>query len=119
MDATIRVAWNEVRHRARLIKRYAGISRVIGDEARLGQVFLNLIMNAAQAIDGDPSVNEITISTRAEHGCAVIEISDTGGGIRDQDLARIFDPFFTTKVAGHGHWSGSCHLPRYHDRAGR
>jgi len=102
LDATIRVAWNEVRHRARLIKRYAGISRVIGDEARLGQVFLNLIMNAAQAIDGDPSVNEITVSTSAEHGCAVIEISDTGGGIHDQDLARIFEPFFTTKVAGMG-----------------
>ncbi|HYQ41901.1 MAG TPA: ATP-binding protein [Polyangiaceae bacterium] len=102
MDATIRVAWNEVRHRARLIKRYAGISRVIGDEARLGQVFLNLIMNAAQAIEGDPSVNEIVVSTSAEHGCAVIEISDTGGGIHEQDMARIFDPFFTTKVAGAG-----------------
>jgi len=102
LDATIRVAWNEVRHRARLIKRYSGISRVLGDEARLGQVFLNLIMNAAQAIDGDPSVNEIAISTSAEHGCAVVEISDTGGGIREQDLGRIFDPFFTTKVAGAG-----------------
>jgi two-component system, cell cycle sensor histidine kinase and response regulator CckA len=102
LDATIRVAWNEVRHRARLIKRYSGISRVNGDEARLGQVFLNLIMNAAQAIEGDPSVNEISISTSAAHGCAVIEFSDTGGGIRDQDLARIFDPFFTTKVAGAG-----------------
>jgi len=102
LDATIRVAWNEVRHRARLIKRYAGIARVIGDEARLGQVFLNLIMNAAQAIDGDPSVNEITISTSADNGRAVIEVSDTGAGIRDQDLAHIFDPFFTTKVAGAG-----------------
>ncbi|HEY0468266.1 MAG TPA: ATP-binding protein [Polyangiaceae bacterium] len=102
LDATIRVAWNEVRHRARLLKRYSGISRVIGDEARLGQVFLNLIMNAAQAIEGDPSVNEITISTSAEHGSALIEISDTGGGIREQDLAHIFDPFFTTKVAGAG-----------------
>ena len=102
LDATIRVAWNEVRHRARLIKRYAGISRVVGDEARLGQVFLNLIMNAAQAIDGDPSVNEIAVSTSAEHGCGVIEISDTGVGIREQDLPHIFDPFFTTKAAGTG-----------------
>ncbi|HYQ26831.1 MAG TPA: ATP-binding protein [Polyangiaceae bacterium] len=102
LDTTIRIAWNEVRHRARLIKRYSGISRVTGDEARLGQVFLNLIMNAAQAIDGDPSVNEIAISTCAEDGRAVIEISDTGGGIREQDLAHIFDPFFTTKAAGAG-----------------
>ncbi len=102
LDATIRIAWNEIRHRARLVKRYSGISRVSGDEARLGQVFLNLIMNAAQAIDGDPSVNEIAVSTSSEGGAAVIEISDTGGGIRDQDLERIFDPFYTTKVAGAG-----------------
>jgi len=102
LDATIRVAWNEVRHRARLIKRYAGISRVIGDEARLGQVFLNLIMNAAQAIEGDPAVNEIVVSTSAERGRALIEVSDTGAGICEQDLAHIFDPFFTTKEAGTG-----------------
>jgi two-component system cell cycle sensor histidine kinase/response regulator CckA len=102
LDATVRVAWNEVRHRARLVKRYAGISRVSGDEARLGQVFLNLIVNAAQAIEGDPSVNEITISTRKEGGCAVVEISDTGTGIGEAQLSRIFDPFYTTKPAGSG-----------------
>jgi nitrogen-specific signal transduction histidine kinase/CheY-like chemotaxis protein len=102
LDATIRIAWNEIRHRARLVKRYGGIARVSGDEARLGQVFLNLIMNAAQAIDGDPSVNEISVSTRSELGAAVIEISDTGGGILEPDLARVFDPFFTTKAAGAG-----------------
>ena len=102
LDATIRIAWNEIRHRARLVKRYAGIARVGGDEAKLGQVFLNLIMNAAQAIDGDPSVNEIAVSTSSEMGAAVIEISDTGGGIRDRDLNRIFDPFYTTKAAGEG-----------------
>ena len=102
LDATIRIAWNEIRHRARLIKRYAGIARVRGDDAKLGQVFLNLIMNAAQAIDGDPAVNEITVSTSSQLGAAVIEISDTGGGIRDRDLNRIFDPFYTTKAAGEG-----------------
>ena len=102
LDATIRIAWNEIRHRARLVKRYGAIARVSGDEARLGQVFLNLIMNAAQAIDGDPSLNEIAVSTRSENGAAVIEISDTGGGIRDHDLGRIFDPFYTTKTAGAG-----------------
>src|SRR3954468_23339169 len=102
LDATVRIAWNEIRHRARLVKRYAGIARVSGDEARLGQVFLNLIMNAAQAIDGDPTVNEIALSTSSSHGTAVIEISDTGGGIRERDLDRVFDPFYTTKPAGAG-----------------
>lgn len=102
LDATIRVAWNEIRHRARLVKRYSGIRRVSGDDKRLGQVFLNLIMNAAQAIVGDPALNEITISTRSEGGVAVVEISDTGSGIRDYDLARVFEPFYTTKVEGAG-----------------
>jgi two-component system, cell cycle sensor histidine kinase and response regulator CckA len=102
LDATIRVAWNEIRHRARLVKRYSGIARVSGDDKRLGQVFLNLIMNAAQAIDGDPAQNEITICTKSEGGAAVVEISDTGGGIGDYDLARVFDPFYTTKAASAG-----------------
>jgi len=97
LDAAIRVAWNEIRHRARLVKRYAGISPVNGDEARLGQVFLNLIMNAAQAIDGEASVNEISVATSSDGGAAVIEIADTGRGIRAQDLERVFDPFYTTK----------------------
>src|SRR5882757_4490085 len=78
LDATIRVAWNEIRHRARLVKRYAGLPLVCGDEARLGQVFLNLIVNAAQVIEGEPGDNEIVISTRREDGSAVIEVSDTG-----------------------------------------
>src|SRR5450432_1356521 len=95
LDGAIRVCWNEIRHRARLVKRYAGISRVIGDEARLGQVFLNLIMNAAQAIEGDPAANEITISSRNIDGSAVIEVSDTGPGIGDEHRSRIFDPFYT------------------------
>lgn len=111
LDATLRVVWNEIRHRARLVKSYAGVSRVSGDEARLGQVFLNLIMNAAQAIEGDPAANEIRISTRKEHGSAVIEVSDTGTGIESEHLGRIFDPFFTTKgrSTGTGLGLSICH----------
>jgi two-component system cell cycle sensor histidine kinase/response regulator CckA len=102
LDATIRVAWNEIRHRARLVKRYAGLPPVCGDEARLGQVFLNLIVNAAQAIEGEPADNEIVISTRREDGSAVIEVSDTGSGIAESQLPRVFEAFFTTKTAGSG-----------------
>jgi nitrogen-specific signal transduction histidine kinase/CheY-like chemotaxis protein len=102
LDATIRVAWNEIRHRARLIKRYSGLPLVCGEEARLGQVFLNLLMNAAQAIEGEPADNEIVIGTRRENGSAVIEVSDTGGGIREAQLPRVFEAFYTTKPAGSG-----------------
>ncbi|HEY5373593.1 MAG TPA: ATP-binding protein [Polyangiaceae bacterium] len=102
LDAAIRVAWNEIRHRARLVKRYAGLSPVCGDEARLGQVFLNLIVNAAQAIEGEPADNEIVISTRREDGSAVIEVSDTGSGIAESQLPRVFEAFFTTKAVGSG-----------------
>src|SRR5882724_5180253 len=102
LEATIRVAWNEIRHRARLVKRYAGLPLVCGDEARLGQVFLNLIVNAAQAIEGEPADNEIVVSTRREEGFAIIEVSDTGGGIAEADLPRVFEAFFTTKAGSSG-----------------
>ncbi|HTA93434.1 MAG TPA: ATP-binding protein [Polyangiaceae bacterium] len=119
LDATIRVAWNEIRHRARLVKSYAGISRVNGDQARLGQVFLNLIVNAAQAIEGDPKANEITISTREEGGRALIEVSDTGAGIGSADASRIFDPFLHDQAGGLGNRARPRHLPRHCYRAGR
>jgi two-component system cell cycle sensor histidine kinase/response regulator CckA len=102
LDAAIRMAWNEIRHRARLVKRYSGLSPVCGDEAKLAQVFLNLIMNAAQSIEGAPAENEVTISTSREQDAAVIEVSDTGSGIVDSQLPRVFEPFYTTKAAGSG-----------------
>lgn len=103
IESSIRMAWNEIRHRARLVKDYGDVPMVEGNEARLGQVVLNVIMNAAQSMpEGHASRNEIRIMTRAPDGRVVIEISDTGSGIAKQDLDRIFEPFFTTKPAGEG-----------------
>jgi signal transduction histidine kinase len=104
LESSIRMASNEIRHRARLVKDYREVPPVEGNEARLGQVFLNLIVNAAQAIpDGRAADNEIRISTRlSEAGRVVTEISDTGVGMPPEALARIFDAFFTTKPAGVG-----------------
>jgi CheY-like chemotaxis protein len=76
----------------------------MADEARLGQVVLNLLINAAQAIpDGHADRHEVRIVTRADAaGRAVLEVHDTGGGIAPEIADRIFDPFFTTKPAGVG-----------------
>jgi len=76
---------------------------VDGNESRLGQVFLNLIVNAAQAIpEGHAEANQITVTTGTENGWIVAEIRDTGPGIPPDVLAKLFTPFFTTKPAGQG-----------------
>ena len=104
LDSSINIAWNEIRHRARLVKDYGETPLVEGNESRLGQVFLNLLLNAAHAIpEGETERNEIRVTTRADvHGRAVIEVRDTGMGIPAENRERIFDPFFTTKPAGEG-----------------
>jgi signal transduction histidine kinase len=72
---------------------------VMGGEQKLQQVFLNLFLNAKDAM---PKGGWLSITTRADNGQAVIEISDTGSGIPSEYLARIYDPFFTTKAIGQG-----------------
>ncbi|MFO7177889.1 MAG: ATP-binding protein [Pseudomonadota bacterium] len=101
LDSTVQLAWNEIRHRARLLKRYSGVSPVRGDEARIGQVFLNLIMNAAHALESRTEADaEIALATSEDGDRVIVEISDTGDGIADEDLPHVFEPFFATKRAG-------------------
>ncbi len=105
LESTLRMAWNELRHRARVVKTYApDLPLVDANESRLGQVFLNLIINAAHAIpEGKYETNEIRIGTsRGAAGGVVISIGDTGGGIPPELRSRLFTPFFTTKPAGVG-----------------
>ncbi|HEY4187224.1 MAG TPA: ATP-binding protein [Polyangia bacterium] len=103
VEQSLQVAMNEIRHRARITRNYRSIPVVTGNAARLGQVFLNLILNAAQAIpEGRVSDNEISIAMAGRGDTVTVEISDTGGGIADEHLARIFEPFFTTKAIGSG-----------------
>jgi CheY-like chemotaxis protein/anti-sigma regulatory factor (Ser/Thr protein kinase) len=98
------MAWNELRHRVRLVKTYGKVAPVEASESRLGQVFLNLVVNAAQAIpEGRIDANEIRISTRTgDDGRVIVEIADTGPGIPPNVLKQLFTPFFTTKPVGVG-----------------
>jgi two-component system cell cycle sensor histidine kinase/response regulator CckA len=91
-----------IRNRARLVKDYGCTPLVHADEARLGQVFMNLLANAAQAFPaGQSDLNEIRMVTATDaEGRAVVEIRDTGAGIPASLMSRIFDPFFTTKAVG-------------------
>ena len=104
LELAIGLTRNETRHRAQLVKHYGTPPVIEGNEARLGHVFINLLVNAAEAIpDGHADQNAITIATRSDDaGWAVIEIRDTGAGIAAEARDRIFDPFFTTKPVGRG-----------------
>jgi signal transduction histidine kinase len=104
LDLAINMASSQIRYRAMLVKDYAEVPLVQADESRLGQVALNLLVNAAQAIpDGRPKENEIRISTRKESGDRVaIEVRDTGCGVPPEIRRHMFEPFFTTKPIGTG-----------------
>jgi CheY-like chemotaxis protein/two-component sensor histidine kinase len=113
LRSTVSLAQNEIRHRAQLVLDLAEVPNAAGSATRLGQVFLNLVINAAQAIDeGDADRNTIRVACRpSDDGRVLVEIGDTGCGIPPELLARIFDPFFTTKPVGVGSGLGLsiCH----------
>ena len=104
LDASVNMALHELRHKATVMKDYAGVGFARANEGRLVQVFLNLLVNAAQAIaTNQPDHNEVRIATCLDaEGRVAVEISDTGAGIPEDVLPRIFDPFFTTKPLGVG-----------------
>ncbi len=103
IESTINMAFNEIRHRARLVKDYSQDPRVLGNSSRLGQLFLNLLVNAAHSIPaGDAAHNEIRVVLYVHENEVVVEIRDTGKGIQPRHMPRLFEPFFTTKPMGQG-----------------
>jgi PAS domain S-box-containing protein len=103
LESAINMAGHEIRVRGRLVTRLEDAPPVLANEARLGQVFLNLLVNAAQALpENRRGEDEIRVSLRHEDDRVIVEVSDTGPGIPEGVLDRIFEPYFTTKPPGVG-----------------
>ncbi|MCS0583009.1 ATP-binding protein [Massilia pinisoli] len=99
LDSTLNVAWNEIKYKADVVKEYAGVPDLLCLPSQINQVFLNLLINAAHAIEGR---GKIVARTGYDEHAVWVEIEDNGSGIAPEHLDHIFEPFFTTKPVGKG-----------------
>ncbi len=99
LESTLNIVWNEIKYKAKVQKEYGDVPEIRCFPMQLNQVFMNLLVNAAQAIDKD---GLIKIKTFATDKHVVIQIADNGAGIPKEIRGKIFDPFFTTKDVGKG-----------------
>jgi two-component system NtrC family sensor kinase len=99
INGALNIVWNELKYHVTLDKSFGSIPAIECYPRQLTQVFVNLLINAGQAIQDQ---GEIRISTMREGDNAVITLSDNGSGIPEPLQARVFDPFFTTKEVGKG-----------------
>lgn len=99
IEATLKIIWNELKYKCQVHKKLGQLPLIRCYPGQLNQVFMNVLMNAAQAIADQ---GEITIETEATDSHIVIRVSDTGCGIASQHISELFTPFFTTKPVGHG-----------------
>jgi PAS domain S-box-containing protein len=104
LDSTLMLAEGAIATKARVVRGYGATPLSLAPRGRLGQVFLNLLANAADAIpEGAPDAHVVRATTRTDaKGRAVVEITDSGGGIAPEIAHKVFDPFFTTKPIGEG-----------------
>ncbi len=99
IESILSIVQNEIKYKAKLNKNYGDTPIIECSPQRLGQVFINLLINAVQAMEG---TGTITIKTYKQNEFVCIDVSDTGKGIPPENLTKIFDPFFTTKPIGQG-----------------
>jgi len=103
IESAIRLTTNQLKHRTQLIREFETLPPVPADSARLSQVFINLLINAAQAIPvGNAHENEVCIRAVLDGESIVVSVRDTGTGIPADFIDRIFDPFVTSKSVGEG-----------------
>ena len=100
LESTLNIVNNEIKYKAKVVKNYGELPEILCLPSELNQVFMNLLVNASHAINGDRGC--ITISSGSEGQQVWIEIADNGSGIKPENLKKIFDPFFTTKPIGQG-----------------
>ncbi|MDA8141799.1 MAG: PAS domain S-box protein [Desulfobacteraceae bacterium] len=99
LETTLSVVHNELKYKATVVKEFGELPIIKANPQQLNQVFINILVNAAQAIE---KMGDIIVKTFFNDGYAQVEISDTGCGIAPEHLNKIFDPFFTTKEVGKG-----------------
>jgi len=99
LRSTINIVWNEIKYKATLKKELGEIPQTCCYPQQMNQVFMNLLVNAAHAIEHQ---GVITVRSWEEDGYVCVTVADTGQGIPEANLNRIFEPFFTTKEVGKG-----------------
>lgn len=99
IETTLNVVNNELKYKATVVKEFGELPEVECISSQINQVVMNLLVNAAHAID---DFGEIIVRTRCDGNWAVVEVEDNGKGIAEENLHRIFEPFFTTKPVGKG-----------------
>jgi two-component system, NtrC family, sensor kinase len=99
LASTLKIVWNELKYKCEVKRDFGALPPISFHPTQLAQVFTNLLVNAAQAIE---TRGEIRIRTRHEGNDVVVEISDTGKGMTQETLSKLFTPFFTTKPRGQG-----------------
>jgi signal transduction histidine kinase len=116
VESALTLAWNTLKHRAHVVRDFHAVPPVMGHSSELTQVFLHLLLNAADALEHAPG--GVRVRIRHAEDVVIVSIADTGPGIPHDQLARVFDPFFTTRAPGQGTGMGLtvCHgiVARHH-----